>query len=344
MAHLIERFDAGFSITDAGWHNLFGVLPPTTPARSLFERSFARHDGEPGVWRFDDMPVELTLPSGARSISKTHKHLVRNDLHAHIEAIDPPVVTTGYKVIQPEDMYEIAESLAIDGNLVIDTAFSMCNGNRAVLTCRGSSFDIGGSDDINTAYLILANGSDGTLAFHAIPSSVRVVCNNTLRMALRGKSAYTFKHCGDIDLKKEEIKLALTKFNSDRDDFREQATALSRKVWTPDQREDFFASVYESLFEKIPTTPTTEKEKKSLVKAKDILGDWLTRFNYESSLPNMSRGSAWLAANAVTHYLDHKRNHRVNAALKDEARINSNLLGDVATDKVAVMNAALSLV
>jgi len=338
LAHLITDLDSGAALVTNGWHDLFDVFPEGTPARTIFEQGYRRKDGQPGVIRFTEAPVTCEH-NGLVLESKDHKCIVREDTK-HIVS----TVTSGFKIVQPEDMYDLALGAATQGQLVIDTAFTMQGGARCVICCRGQEFSIGGSHDRTVPYVCFANGNDGSLAFHAIPTSTRVVCNNTLRMALSGRSAYTFKHTGDVTLKLKDITAALAQFDRSQMDFKQKAEALAARVWSREDRQSFFLSMYEKHFEPIPENPTTEADTKKVEKSQEILADWIKRFDFESSLPNVSRGSAYLAANAVTHWLDHKRNHRVAADRKDEARLNYNLLGNGADTKVAIFNDALALI
>jgi hypothetical protein len=52
------------------------------------------------------------------------------------------------------------------------------------LARTGKSAALKGNDVVN-GYLLLATSCDGTLATVAMPTTVRVVCNNTLTIALR---------------------------------------------------------------------------------------------------------------------------------------------------------------
>ena len=45
MAHLIFENDRGASITDAGWHGHFTVLPPSTPPVGLFSHAIRSLNG-----------------------------------------------------------------------------------------------------------------------------------------------------------------------------------------------------------------------------------------------------------------------------------------------------------
>ena len=335
MAHLIFENDRGASITDAGWHGLFTVLPPSTPAVGLFSHAFRSLNGEPSTWRLIDQPA-ISLVNGTSKESPTHKNLVRSDT-------GDVVATVGKKfsAVQPAQGYDICSSLSRDGNLVIDTCFSMCNGARWVFTCQGSSFSIGDGDtDVQVPYFVLANGNDGTMSLCGIPTTTRVVCNNTLRMALGDRLAFSFRHTGDMTAKVSEMKAALLHYYDSLADFRTKADTLSHRVWSREDRESFFLGMLEKLLGPVPQNPTEPEEHRKVSRAQDALGKIVTRFDRESAMPGLSRGSAWLAVNAVTGYIDHDMKDR---SADDTTRFVRRLIDDTSALKVSVFNTALAV-
>ena len=65
-------------------------------------------------------------------------------------------------------------------------------------------------DDVVEPYLCLTNGHDGFSSLKVCMTPVRVVCQNTLNMALRGaKRTWTVRHSGNINAKMEEAQQTL---------------------------------------------------------------------------------------------------------------------------------------
>jgi phage/plasmid-like protein (TIGR03299 family) len=84
------------------------------------------------------------------------------------------------------------------------------------LAKTGKSAVLKGSDVVN-GYLLLATSCDGTLATTATPTTVRVVCNNTLTIALNGAtSAIKVPHSTSFDAQavKKQLGIAVSQWDS----------------------------------------------------------------------------------------------------------------------------------
>lgn len=104
------------------------------------------------------------------------------------------VVSDRYKVVQNED------------------AFAFTDGLLAKLPQR---YIISG-DEI-TPYLVFMNSYDGTGAIKAAMTPVRVVCQNTLNLALfTAKRSWATNHVGNIDGKLEDVKRFYNKLADER--------------------------------------------------------------------------------------------------------------------------------
>ena len=118
------------------------------------------------------------------------------------------VVTDRYKVIQNEEAFAFTDTLLGEG-VRYETAGSLQEGRRVWMLARlPREFIIGG--ERISPYMVFSNTHDGSGAVKTALTPIRVVCNNTLNMALRtAKRSWSMIHTGDISGKIEEAKNTL---------------------------------------------------------------------------------------------------------------------------------------
>ena len=118
------------------------------------------------------------------------------------------VVTDRYKVIQNEEAFAFTDTLLGEG-VRYETAGSLQEGRRVWMLARlPREFIIGG--ERISPYMVFSNTHDGSGAVKTALTPIRVVCNNTLNLALRtAKRSRSMIHTGDISGKIEEAKNTL---------------------------------------------------------------------------------------------------------------------------------------
>jgi phage/plasmid-like protein (TIGR03299 family) len=107
--------------------------------------------------------------------------LYRSDTHAPLS-----VVSQRFQEVQPRKYY-IYRDLTEQSGFELETAGVLKGGKKFWALARtGQSSALKGKD-VSNGYILLATACDGTLATTAQFTSIRVVCNNTLAIALRGQ-------------------------------------------------------------------------------------------------------------------------------------------------------------
>ena len=112
-----------------------------------------------------------------------------------------------YRVFQNRDAFDFMEGLVGDQLklAMYHTAGSLFGGRRIWMLAKiPKELRIPGTDDVTEPYVLLANSHDGTRALQMIPTSVRVVCNNTLTYAVReakkaGVAGFTCHHYKSLE-------------------------------------------------------------------------------------------------------------------------------------------------
>lgn len=118
------------------------------------------------------------------------------------------VVSNRYKVVQNEEAFAFTDALLGEG-VTYETAGSLADGKRTwMLAILPHRYIIAG-DEI-TPYLVFMNSHDGSGAIKAAMTPIRVVCQNTLNLALStAKRSWSTNHTGDIRGKMEDARNTL---------------------------------------------------------------------------------------------------------------------------------------
>ena len=123
------------------------------------------------------------------------------------------VVTDRYKVIQNTEAFAFTDSLLGEG-VRYETAGSLLGGRKVWLLAHMPHEYIISGERISP-YLLFSNAHDGSGAVRIALTPVRVVCNNTLNLALStAKRSWSMMHTGDIKGKIKEAKDTLFRAES----------------------------------------------------------------------------------------------------------------------------------
>lgn len=118
------------------------------------------------------------------------------------------VVTERYQVVQNEEAFAFTDELLGQG-VRYETAGSLQEGRKTWMLAKLPSEYIMLGDRI-TPYLVFSNSHDGSGAIRVAMTPIRVVCQNTLNLALRQASrCWSTNHIGDMSLKMEEARQTL---------------------------------------------------------------------------------------------------------------------------------------
>lgn len=206
------------------------------------------------------------------------------------------VVTDRYTVVQNEDAFAFTDAL-LDEGITYETAGSLQNGRRTWILAKLPQRYIISGDEI-TPYLVFMNSHDGTGAIKAAMTPVRVVCMNTLNLALNtAKRSWSTNHVGDMKGKLEDARQTLLYADN-------YMTELGKAVDRLNHRKLSDKQVYEyidALFP--PADDASELRKKNLDRMKE---DVKARFYDAPDLQHVGK-NAYRFVNAVSDFATHAR-------------------------------------
>jgi len=202
------------------------------------------------------------------------------------------VVTDKYKIVQNSEAFDFTDALIGEG-VTYETAGSLRNGKTIWLLAKmpekmilGDKFD---------PYMCFTNSHDGKGAIQICMTPIRVVCNNTLNMALSSATrSWSTKHMGDMNSKLHEARHTLQLANDYLDELAISADKLANEKITNEE----IVAILDDMF------PVDEKMSNRQRKNAEIVKDGIVACMYAPDLVQFLN-TKWGFINAVSDYVGH---------------------------------------
>jgi len=204
------------------------------------------------------------------------------------------VVTDRYKIVQNHEAFAFTDALLGEG-VTYETAGSLQDGKKVWMLAKlPESYKILG--DYVSPYMVFSNSHDGSGAIKVAMTPIRVVCQNTLNLAMHdAKRIWTTNHTGDINLKLKEAMKTLILAEHYMKKLGDEAYALSKKTLTDKKVLNF-------IEELIPLPDNPSKIQENNI---DLLRtDLKLRYFEAPDLEGMPKNS-WRFMNAVSDFGTH---------------------------------------
>jgi phage/plasmid-like protein (TIGR03299 family) len=220
---------------------------------------------------------------------KNYTAIVREDNNSVLS-----VMGADYTPLQNTEVFAFADCIIKnDKNFTYNHSYVPKNGERYAISLKYNGEDEIRKGDKISSFLNLINGRDGGVKFCSGYTAFRVICGNTLRMAVK-EAEIRIKHSIGIQ---ERVTLALESINR-------------IKI----ERENFIA-VSKRLANAIIDKKTVDTFLNSLLDIKDIQEESTRTKNIRAEIENLiysgkgnNGSSAWDSMNGVTEYVDHFAN------------------------------------
>jgi phage/plasmid-like protein (TIGR03299 family) len=300
MAHELESDKSFASFREPAWHGLGTVFNEEVSTREMLELANL-HD-----WNVRLEEVEI--PEGFAS-DKTYNYVTRTNPFDRSQNDILGVVGERYRILQNEELFDFGDAL-LHGGGRWETAGSIKGGRQvfgSLALERETVLDPNGvSDKVNT-YLLVNTSHDGSIAIQASVTPVRVVCANTLNLALGSgigrnraiKQSFKIRHTQTANGKIQAAREALGLANVYMDEFDKLAQAMIEQTVTQDKFIEIINLAY----------PRPEEDKKGAVSKWNTKLEMLEEI-YTGPFNDTIAGTAWGALNALTERLDWHRNGR----------------------------------
>ena len=343
MAHQLEQMAY---IGETPWHGLGNQLTQNQPIEVWAQQA--------GMdWRIESSDVSY-MAQNARGQSiimpyEEQRVLYRSDTHAPLS-----VVSQRYQEVQPMEILEFYRDLTEQSGFELETAGVLKGGKKFWALARtGQSTALKGKD-VSNGYILLATACDGTLATTAQFTNIRVVCNNTLAIALRGQSSSAgvvkVPHSTKFDADKVKQQLGISVRAWDEHMY--EMKQLSQRKVTQGEAAAYFDAVfnntsmsvvdqeeniiqfYRNIAHPNPAKEKSEPNGRAMTKVMDM-------FNGQGRGAELSsaKDTAYGLLCSITEFADHERR-----AMSTDHRLDSAWFGAGAALKQRGLEQALRLV
>jgi phage/plasmid-like protein (TIGR03299 family) len=300
MAHELESEKSFASYRQPAWHGLGTVFEEEVSTKEMLRLA--------NLQNWNVRLQEIYTPANYSSDRK-YNYVARTNPFNSTQTDILGVVGERYRILQNEDLFDFGDAL-LDGGGRWETAGSIKGGRQvfgALALERETVLDPKGASDKVETYLLVNTSHDGSIAIQASVTPVRVVCANTLNLALGSgvgrnrniKQSFKIRHTQTAHGKIQAAREALGLANTYMDEFDLMAKDMIEKTITHDQ----FMSIVLTAY------PRPDEDKKGAVSKwgnkVDVIEDIYTGvFNHTIA------GTAWGALNAMTERLDWYRSGR----------------------------------
>ena len=301
-----------FSVKEKAWHNLGQIVQDYPTSKEALR--FAGLDFEvlkrPNIHLLDD---------GKVITSQNSFYTYRPDTNAVLG----DKLGADYQVVQNVDAFSFFDAIVGGEGILYETAGALGNGERIFITAKLPDYIKVGKDDLIERYLFLTTSHDGYGSITAAFTPTRIVCNNTLNIALGNRT--------------NTIKIRHTRSAEDRLKEAHKVMGISNKL----------TDELDAIFNQWVKVRITDREMKKLIQLalvpnKEVLrniqlgnmDDLSTCFTnicesayeYAMSSPTQqtetTKGTVFGAYNAITGYFQNVRNYK-----NEEAKFKSIMYG-----------------
>ena len=310
MPHEIDQTTGQAAVFVAGeppWHGLGTVVKHAATGSEALK--LAHLD-----WPVEQWPLQAVHGDGRRRVIANHVANVRGDTHQVLG-----VVTRRYRVFQNAELFDFMDQLVGEQLAMYETAGALHKGRKVWLLARiPKEYRISAADRIEP-YILLVNSHDGSGALRVIPTTIRVVCQNTLNLALQTGEALgeSIRHYASLKGRVEAARQTLGIVSRRFQVFERELDTLVGKNVSAAWVDAYFKALLPPVRE--PDDPLRQNR---------LLERWRENLdNPRNNLPGIG-STAWSAFNAVSEWSDHQRTFRgLDNRMRAERRLDSIWFG-----------------
>lgn len=286
---MAANVESMFSVREIPWHGLGTIVAEAPESASALK--LAGLD-----WRVLQQPVYAE-----------NGNLIKG-FKANVRETDNKIlglVSNKYSVVQNTEAFNFTDDLLGEG-VKYETAGSLQGGRKVWMLARmPEKYKICG-DDIET-YLVFSNAHDGSGAVKIAITPVRVVCNNTLNLALQtAKRSCSIMHMGDIKDKVHEARRTLFMTEEYMNELDKEAETLAQIEVTDKQIADYIRIL-------LPVKDTNTQHVRNISQLRSDLAE---RYYHAPDLRDMGK-NAYRFINAVSDFALHTKPLRRTSAYSE---------------------------
>lgn len=279
-----SKFETGVFANKAAWHGMGTVI---SDGPLYAEEALEKSDLD---WKVELKPVTY------------NGNVMPRKFFTVRDSDDTPlgIVGSRYTPVQNHEAFDFLKDLVDNDDIEIETAISLREGKTVVVVARRPE-DILIAGEKVTPYIMFGNSHDGTSQVYSLTTNVRVVCQNTLNLALsKASNVHKMKHTRSVREKMQEARDTMqVSF-----DYSDAMKSFGDNLVLDRFSDREFMRLSEKLF------PVHDAEsKRSVTVAENKRQDLADVYHGHDNLNNI-RGTAWGALNAVVEYADWGKNYK----------------------------------
>ncbi|MGA2031978.1 MAG: DUF932 domain-containing protein [Thermoguttaceae bacterium] len=311
MAHEIEirNGQASMFYTDEPpWHELGTCL--TGPATAAEAIKAAKLD-----WTVAKVPLYAVQDKTSVCVPDTYG-VVREDLWGQPDCPVLGIVGKQYTPLQNAEAFTFFDPIVGDNAAIYHTAGVLRDGERTWLLAKLPSQIVVIGDDVADKYLLLSNSHDGRSAVQVKFTPIRVVCNNTLMLALSDGPTIRIAHTRNMQERFQQARRLLGLVEKGFTNLASTFQAMCKLNLSAERLDEYLGKVFPA-----PEDPEHWKAIKRIQENRS----W-SRYFFEHGKGNDRqgvRGTLWAAYNGVTELNDHRRTQQT-----PDRRLDSAWFGD----------------
>jgi phage/plasmid-like protein (TIGR03299 family) len=285
-----------------------------------------------------DWTVTLTdlaaiMPDGSHQPIDTHRATMRTDTGAALGAVG-----LRYQPLQNREAFAWMDEVVGEQLAIWHTCGSLRGGKDVWMLAKLPGNIEVCDRDVLDKYVLITNNHAGTGAVRLFPTSVRVVCANTLRLAISEVDSNKsdaglplglklFHTAGSLGKRVQKARELLGVIGKSHDEFATAARAMLAKPLNTQQVSDYFGGLVENRSDR-------NREK--------VLGQLWDRF----ALPTNEGGyksNVWTAYNAASEWADHELRVTGKGEKRMERKFRSCLFGSAHSFKERAWAGAIEM-
>jgi phage/plasmid-like protein (TIGR03299 family) len=247
----------------------------------------------------------------------THRATFRSDTGATLGAVG-----MRYQPLQNREAFAWMDEVVGESLAIWHTCGSLREGRKVWMLAKLPGNLEVCDRDLLDKYVLITNSHDGTGAVRLFPTSVRVVCANTLRLAIseadsnKSESGLPlglklFHRAGSLANRVQKAKELLGVINNSHDEFAQAARAMLAKPLNTEQVGGYFDGLIEGRSDR-----THDK----------VLGQLWDRFHLPTNEGGF-KANVWTAYNAASEWADHELRVKGSGVIRAERKFASCLFG-----------------
>ena len=247
----------------------------------------------------------------------THRATYRSDTGMALGAVG-----MRYQPLQNREAFAWLDEVVGEQAAMWHTCGSLREGRKVWMLCKLPGHIEVTDRDVLEKYVLVTNSHDGTGAVRLFPTSVRVVCANTLRLAIgmadKAKNAdglplglKMFHTAGSLSRRVQKAKELLGVISDAHDGFGEVARAMIAKPMSSGAVSGYFKSLVEERSERSRS---------------NVIAQLWDRFAMPTNSDSFG-ANLWTAYNAASEWADHELRVTGSGAVRMERKFRSCLFG-----------------